>query len=140
MGTKEEVNHNKRQRGYEARDKEEIIKSITKFHNDGYSQVDIAKMLNINRGTIKRWNDELNFIEARAPGEAGKLKSRIYNYKENYFESIRMPNQAYLAGYITGDGTVFDRGKSKRLVLTLAEVDKQLLFDIGEEMNMKVAI
>ncbi|WP_456278317.1 LAGLIDADG family homing endonuclease [Bacillus sp. AK128] len=140
MGTMEEVNHNKRQRGYGARDKEEMIDSIINLHKDGYSQVDIAKTLGINRGTIKRWNDELHFIDIRTPGEAGKLKSKIYNYDENYFKSIVTPNQAYIVGYITGDGTIFDRIKSKRLVLTLAENDKQLLFDIGEEMNMMNAI
>ncbi|MGG5255084.1 LAGLIDADG family homing endonuclease [Neobacillus sp. SM06] len=134
------VNHDKRQRGYGARDKEEIINSIIKLHAEGYSQVDIAKILKISRGTIKRWNDDLHFIEARTPGEAGKLKNKFYKYDQDYFEVIQTPNQAYIAGYITGDGTVFDRKKSKRLVLTLAEEDKQLLYDIGREMNIVDAI
>jgi hypothetical protein len=43
MGTMERVNHNKRQRGYGARDKEEIIESMINL-NDSYSQVDIAKI------------------------------------------------------------------------------------------------
>jgi intein/homing endonuclease len=140
MGAKEEVDHNQRQRGYGARDKEEIINSIITLHEEGYSQVDIAKRLNINRGTIKRWNNDLHFIDARTPGEAGKLKNKIYKYDENYFEVIQTPNQAYIAGYITGDGTISDRKKSKRLVLSLAEEDKQLLFDIGREMNTEDAI
>ncbi|WP_394174850.1 helix-turn-helix domain-containing protein [Guptibacillus hwajinpoensis] len=50
----EGVNHSNRQRGYEARDKEEMIQAIIKLHEEGNSQVDIAKMLKINRGTIKR--------------------------------------------------------------------------------------
>lgn len=140
METKEGVNHNRRKRRYEARDKEELINSIINLHEKGFSQVDIAKKLNLSRGTIKRWNDELHFIKARTPGEGGKLKSKIYCYDENYFESINSPNQAYIVGYITGDGTVYDRKKSKRLVLCLAEQDKQLLFDIGEEMNIMEAI
>jgi len=140
MDTMEGVNHNKRKRRYEARDKEELIKSIIKLHKLGYSQVDIAKKLDINRGTIKRWNDTLQFIEARTPGEAGKLKNKIYAYDEDYFEVISTPNQAYIAGYITGDGTIFDRKKSKRMVLSLAEIDKQLLHDIGRELNMVHAI
>jgi intein/homing endonuclease len=140
MGEMEGVNHNRRQRGYGARDKDEIINSIIKLHIKGYSQVDIAKLLNISRGTIKRWNENLHFIEARKPGEAGKLKNKIYEYNEDYFEIIQTPNQAYIAGYITGDGTIYDRKKSKRLVLSLAEEDKQLLFDIGREMNMETAI
>ena len=49
METMEGVNHDKRQRGYGARDKEEIIKTIIKLHKEGYSQVGIAKRLNISR-------------------------------------------------------------------------------------------
>lgn len=140
MANKGGVNHSKRRRGYGARDKEELIKSIIKLHTNGYSQVDIAKALHINRGTIKRWNDDLHFIEARTPGDAGILKNKFYQYDQNYFEIIQLPNQAYILGYITGDGTVFDRKKSKRLVLALAEQDKQLLFDIGRGLNMESAI
>lgn len=62
MEAKEGVNHSKRQRRYGARDKEEIIKSVIKLHDQGYSQVDISKMLGIARNTIKRWNDELHFF------------------------------------------------------------------------------
>ncbi|MGG4490080.1 hypothetical protein [Metabacillus idriensis] len=129
-----------RRRIYGARDKEELIKVIVNLHNKGFSQVDIAKKININRGTIKRWNDELNFINIRTPGEAGKLKNKIYKYNENYFAHIKTANQAYLIGYITGDATIIDREKSKRLVLSLAEMDKQLLTDISRELNMLDAI
>jgi hypothetical protein len=41
MGEMEGVNHNRRQRGYGARDKDEIINSIIKLHIKGYSQVDL---------------------------------------------------------------------------------------------------
>jgi len=58
MGAMERVNHNRRQRGYGARDKEEKIKEIIKLHEEGYSQVEIAKIIGISRGTIKRWNDD----------------------------------------------------------------------------------
>nr|WP_304220624.1 LAGLIDADG family homing endonuclease [Fredinandcohnia onubensis] len=140
MEAKEGVNHINRRRKYGARDKEELIELIIKLHDKGLSQVEIAKMLSVNRGTIKRWNDELHFINSRLPGEAGKLKSRKYNYDENYFETICSPNQAYIVGYITGDGTIYNRKSSKRLVLCLAETDKQLLFDISEEMNISEAV
>lgn len=43
MGAKEKVNDSKRKRRYQARDKEELIKSIITLHNEGFSQVDIAK-------------------------------------------------------------------------------------------------
>lgn len=134
------VNCIARQRGYKARDKEQLIQSIIKLHDEGYSQVDIAKILHVNRGTIKRWNDELQFFMPRTPGEAGKLKNKVYHYDEDYFATIQTPNQAYLIGYIVGDGTLLDKGKSKRLVLALAEKDRQLLEDIAKELNMSDAV
>ncbi|WP_260412410.1 helix-turn-helix domain-containing protein [Alkalihalobacillus sp. TS-13] len=50
----EGVNHNLRQRDYEARDKEEIMKQAKKLHEEGYSQVKIAQIVGISRGTLKR--------------------------------------------------------------------------------------
>lgn len=140
LEAKEEVNHSKRQRRYGAQDKDELIFTITKLHEEGLSQVEIAKKLDISRGTILRWNKELQFFQPRTPGEAGKLKNKIYRYDENYFEKVKSANQAYLAGYIMGDGTIIDRGKSKRIVLCLAAKDQQLLEDIAQELNMDDAV
>ncbi|WP_232843441.1 LAGLIDADG family homing endonuclease [Sporosarcina beigongshangi] len=136
----EGVNHNNRRRRYGARDKDELINTIIKLHEEGYSQVAIAKKLDISRGTILRWNKELQFFQPRTPGEAGKLKNKIYNYDEDYFQEMKTANQAYLAGYILGDGTIVDRVKSKRIVLCLAEKDRQLLQDIACELRMSDAI
>lgn len=140
MGSKEGVNRSIRRRGYGARDKEELIRAIIHLHDEGYSQVEISKQLNIARGTILRWNKELQFFIPRTPGEAGKIKSKIYHYNENYFSDITTPNQAYILGYILGDGTLFDRKKSKRLVLCLAETDLQLIGEIAIELKMPTAI
>jgi len=139
-GSMEEVNRIVRRRPYEARDKERLIKRIIELHENGMSQVDIAKTLNIGRGTILRWNKELELFKAREPGQAGKLKNKKYHYDENYFKNIDSANKAYLVGYITGDGTLYDRGKSKRLILSLAEQDQQLLEDIAKELSMQEAI
>ena len=68
------------------------------------------------------------------------MKNKIYQYDEDYFEVINTPNQAYIAGYILGDGTIVDKGKSKRIVLCLAAEDLQLLEDIARELNMTEAI
>ncbi len=140
MDAMEGVNHNKRQRRYGAQDKDELIKIITKLHEEGFSQVEIARKLDLSRGTILRWNIELRFIQPRSPGDAGKEKNKIYQYDEDYFQEIKTANQAYLVGYILGDGTIIDRGKSKRIVLCLAAEDYQLLKDIALELNMSHAI
>jgi hypothetical protein len=50
-GAMEGVNRNTRQRGYEARDKEEMLKKAKYLHEEGYSQV---KILGVNRGTLRR--------------------------------------------------------------------------------------
>jgi DNA-binding transcriptional regulator WhiA len=140
LKAREEVNHNKRQRRYGAQDKGEMIIQITKLHDEGFSQVDISKQLDISRGTILRWNKEFQFFKPGTPGEAGKLKNKKYHYNENYFKKIRNPNQAYILGFILGDGTISDRGKSKRIIISLAEKDLQILEDISKELNISEAI
>ncbi|ARA99161.1 hypothetical protein GD3902_14645 [Geobacillus thermodenitrificans] len=69
----EGVNRIPRQRGYEARDREEIMKKAKYLHEEGYRHVKIAMMLGISRGTLMRWNKEQGVFQTRAPGEAGKL-------------------------------------------------------------------
>lgn len=131
----ERVNHTPRQRGYGARDKEELIKQIISLHEKGISQVEIARKLKISRGTILRWNKEKQFFIPRKPGDAGKLKNKKHHYIENFFEDINTPNKAYILGFILGDGTIIDRKKSKRLVITVAEQDENLLTNIASELN-----
>lgn len=69
----EGVNRIPRQRGYEARDREEIMKKAKYLHEEGYRHVKIAMMLGISKGTLMRWNKEQGVFQTRAPGEAGKL-------------------------------------------------------------------
>lgn len=134
MGIMERVNHNRRRRNYGARDKEELINTIKKLYSEGLSQHEISRTINIPRGTISRWMVERKII-GRDPGEAGKLKSKIYNYGENFFTNIDNANKAYIVGFILGDGYIVDRKKSKRLAIVIAEEDKQVLIDIAKEMN-----
>ncbi|WP_285755842.1 hypothetical protein [Parageobacillus sp. G301] len=54
MGAMEGVNRNARQRRYEARDKEEIMKKAKYLHEQGYSQVKIAEMLGYSI-TLSTW-------------------------------------------------------------------------------------
>lgn len=136
MEKKEQVNHKRRRRFYEARSRDQIKKQILRLYSEGYSQNDISKILDIPRGTISRWMMEIGF-KGRDAGEAGKLKSKIYHYNESIFENITDPNIAYIVGLITGDGYIVDRGKSKRLVITLAISDRQIIDDIANLLGME---
>ncbi|WP_245203816.1 LAGLIDADG family homing endonuclease [Ammoniphilus resinae] len=135
----EGVNQNVRRRHYGARGREELLQEVCKLYEQGHSQHEIANMLSVPRGTLSRWMMENN-IKGRDPGEAGKEKSRIYHYDENYFSVIETYNKAYLVGFILGDGCIHDRVKSKRLVITLAKEDMQLVKDIAHELNMVEAV
>jgi hypothetical protein len=129
------------ERGYGMIAREKLIKDIISLHNQGLSQVKIANMIGVSRGTILRWNKELNFFETRTPGEAGKLVSKLYHYDEKYFEKIDSPIKAYIIGFLLGDGTIsLKDGSSKRIKLELAEQDKELLYDIAGELGLVEAV
>lgn len=127
-------------RGYGEQRREELCKEIVRLHDEGMSQVKIARELGVARGTISRWNKQYNLFQARTPGEAGRLASKKYNYDDNYFNNITTDSQAYIIGFIVADGTVIDEGKRKRIRIELAEQDRQLLEDIAKELNMLEAV
>ena len=132
----EKVNHNKRRRYYGAQDREQFLIEIRNLYLQGYSQNDISKILNIPRGTISRWMIN-NKIQCRSPRDAGKLKSKKYDYDENYFSVIDHPNKAYILGFILGDGCIYDEVKRKRFKIDIAEADAQILYDIASELNVR---
>ncbi|WP_134698586.1 helix-turn-helix domain-containing protein [Ammoniphilus sp. YIM 78166] len=135
MGTKGRVNHIRRRRYYGARDRDLLKQRVKEFYNEGFSQHEIARIMDIPRGTLSRWMTEDGFI-GRDPGQMGKEKSKIYQYDENIFENINDPNLAYIVGFIMGDGCVHDRVKSKRLVIAIAITDRQILEDIADYLGM----
>lgn len=100
----------------------------------GLSTVEIAKHLNVSRNLVTEYM-EMYCIERRPPGAAGALKSRVYQINERYFQHIDEPDKAYIAGFILGDGTLIDRKKSKRLVVAIADSDRDLLERIAERLN-----
>jgi DNA-binding CsgD family transcriptional regulator len=98
------------------------------------STVEIAKRLKVSRNVVLEYM-EMHGIERRHPGEAGAMKSRVYQIDEQHFERIDEADKAYIVGFILGDGTLVDRGKSKRLVLSVADGDGVLLERIAERLN-----
>jgi DNA-binding transcriptional regulator YiaG len=59
MKAREQVNRNTRRRFYEVHSKERFIKELQRLYNKGLSQHEIAKILNIPRGTLSRWMVEV---------------------------------------------------------------------------------
>jgi DNA-binding XRE family transcriptional regulator/phosphopantetheine adenylyltransferase len=140
MGAQEAKKLNKSM-AYSSEEREQIIQQVVALHNQGYSQVNIADIIGVSRGTLFRWNKEESFFKPRTPGEAGKIASKIYDYDENYFEVIDTPNKAYIIGFLLGDGTIsLKNGSSKRIILMLAEEDKKIIYDIANELGLVQAI
>jgi hypothetical protein len=94
------VNHIVRRRPYGARDKEELINSINNLHKEGFSQVDIAKKLNISRGTIKRSTKMCNdlIVLGVGPRKTGIEKWINFNKAELQW--------AFLRGFFDADGHI----------------------------------
>jgi transposase len=80
MGERIQVNRSNKHAKIEARDKELLIEKIKTLHAQGYSQVEVSKILGISRNTLRRWNDELNFVSLLSPGESGKrMALKLYH-------------------------------------------------------------
>jgi transposase len=101
------------------------------YCTQGLSTVEISKHLNVSRNLVMEYMDMYD-IERRRPSVAGAMKSRVYPINERYFERVDEPDQAYIVGFILGDGTLVDRKKSKRLVLAIADSDREVLESIAE--------
>ena len=53
---------------------------------------------------------------------------RIYNFNENFFETVSSEEQAYVLGLFYSDGYVYSNGKNKRAVFTQIEDRKELVY------------
>jgi transposase len=125
---------------YTDAEKNAFKEEIKTRHDAGESIADIARDLRLTRATIQIWNKTEKFVDTRTPGEAGKMKNKIYGYDENFFEYIDSADKAYIVGFLMGDGCVYDREKSKRFKLDLQESDYQIIYDIAEKLNMVEAL
>jgi hypothetical protein len=92
------------------------------------STVEIARQLGVSRNVIWEYM-EMYGLERRRPGPAGALKSRQHHLDEDYFAHVGQQDydKAYIVGFILGDGTLIDRGRSRRVQIGLADEDGDLL-------------
>ncbi len=100
------------------------------YYTQGFSTVAIAQQLGVSRNVIWEYM-EMYGLERRSPGQAGAAKSRTHIIDEQFFERIDDADKAYIVGFILGDGTLVDRGSSKRLQIGLADDDGELLEKIA---------
>lgn len=96
------------------------------YYTQGLSTVEIARHLGVSRNVIWEYM-EMYRLKRRAAGSAGALKRRSHHFDESYFEDIDTDDKAYILGFILGDGTLVDRGSSKRLQIAIADDDGDLL-------------
>lgn len=104
------------------------------YYTQSLSTVDIARQLGVCRNVIWEYM-EMYGLERRKPGKAGALKSRHHIFDESYFAQIDHDDKAYILGFILGDGTLIDRGTSKRLQVALMDADGYLLEELASRIG-----
>lgn len=81
-------------------------------------------------------------IQRRTPKSGGMLKSRIYEYNDDFFENIDTEEKAYFLGFILADGCVVDKPKSKCLKIGIHPKDidvlEKFLLAINAEQKVKL--
>lgn len=104
------------------------------YYTQGLSTVDIARQLGVSRNVVWEYMEMYN-LERRSAGNAGAIKRRSHYFDEGYFEEIDTDDKAYILGFILGDGTLIDRGSSKRLQIGIADDDGDLLEAIAMRLG-----
>ena len=104
-------------------------KEFVKTNYNNFTSTELSKRLNVSRSTIlKVWMDS---------GLIGKV-GRIYQYNENYFESIDSPNKAYWLGFLASDGCIAHHDKDNRqdsIRLNLQSCDCEILEKLNKELK-----
>lgn len=110
---------------------QEIIRLYTK---EKISLHKIEKQFRISDSRLKRILKE-NDIHIRSHQESKK----IYEYNENYFDTIDTPDKAYWLGFIYADGyiTKYTHG-SNVFGITLAEIEPLEKLNKCMESNMRI--
>lgn len=106
------------------------------YYVQSLSTVEIARQLGVSRNVIWEYM-EMYGLERRKAGIAGALKSRRHHLNEKYFFTVGDDDddKAYIMGFILGDGTLVDRGHSKRVQISIADDDGDLLEQIADRLG-----
>ena len=104
------------------------------YYTQGLSTVALARQLGVSRNLIWKYM-EMYGLDRRAAGVAGALQSRTHHFNEEYFTHIDSDNKAYIMGFILGDGTLVDRGTSKRVQIGIADDDGDMLEQIAHQIG-----
>lgn len=107
--------------------KEELI-LVSEKYNGGYSIRKISETYGIN---IKRINYILEYL--KIPINT-RLRSRIYNLDEKYFDVIDNQNKAYWLGLLFADG--YNNEINAEIKLALKEEDKYLLEQFSQDIKL----
>lgn len=106
------------------------------YYAQSRSTIEIARHLGVSRNVIWEYM-EMYGLERRKAGHAGALVSRRHHLNEGFFAQIGVEDddKAYIVGFILGDGTLIDRGSSKRLQIGIADDDGHLLEQMAARLG-----
>jgi intein/homing endonuclease len=114
----------------------DMLEQALALYTEHPSVKEVSEKLGLNRATLTRWLQEAG-VSILTPKEAGIKKSLQHEYDRDIFQRSSDPNVAYIIGFVMGDGCVHDSRKRKRLVITLAEEDVQILRDMARYMGVE---
>lgn len=95
------------------------------------STVDISKLCTVGRDTVSRYLKKFG-IPVRSPKQGGYMKSiKSDSLLNDFFTNIDSDEKAYVFGILLGDGYV----TKNKIILTLAKMDEQIIYDIAQILN-----
>lgn len=110
------------------KDREWLLKQIEL----GKCTTDIAKELNVDRGTINYWEKKLDI---KIPRKHGTHRSNCFN--EDFFENIDSEEKAYMLGFISADGYIVGE---RTLCINLHNKDEEILIRFCDLLNSEYKI
>lgn len=106
---------------------EDELNTIHNLYIDGWSIPQLSQKYNLSQSFFNRIFRENNWEKRK------RSDYKHYEINENYFDQIDTPNKAYIIGLLYADGCNYV--KRSEIRLSLQENDKQILYDINNELN-----